>query len=146
MMTPLTCPPEDQRVVLYDGLCGMCDGVVQFLLRHDQRDAFRFAPQQAGIAQQILARHNLDPSTIETIRVIENLNSPQERVFTKSDAILGIAEGLGGIWKVARVARLLPRFLRDACYDLVAHNRYRIFGRRTECRVPTPEEQRKFLA
>jgi predicted DCC family thiol-disulfide oxidoreductase YuxK len=124
----------------------MCDGVVQFLLRHDTRDAFRFAPQQGEVAQQILARHALDPTTMETICVIENYHSPQERVYTKSNAALQIAKGLGGMWTVALSGRVFPRFLRDVGYDLVAHNRYKICGRRTECRVPTSDDQHKFLS
>ena len=132
----------------------MCDGVVQFLLRHDKKDTFRFAPQQGEAARQILGRHALDSATefattalatLETICVIENYNSPQELVYTKSDAALRIADGLGGIWTLARPARLLPRFFRDACYDLVARNRYRIFGRRTECRIPAGDDRHKFL-
>jgi predicted DCC family thiol-disulfide oxidoreductase YuxK len=144
-MTPRKSSTNVSRIVLYDGLCGMCDGVVQFLLRHDKKDAFRFAPQQNEIAQKILARHALSPATMETICVIENYNSPQEQVHTKSDAALRIADGLGGIWSLTLAARLLPRSFRDACYDLVARNRYRIFGRRTECRIPTTHDQHKFL-
>jgi predicted DCC family thiol-disulfide oxidoreductase YuxK len=123
----------------------MCDGVVQFLLRHDKKDSFRFAPQQGEAARQILERHALDTAAIETIYVIENHNSPQEQIYTKSDAALHIAGGLGGIWTLALAAHLLPRSFRDACYDLVARNRYRIFGRRTECRIPTAEDRHKFL-
>jgi predicted DCC family thiol-disulfide oxidoreductase YuxK len=82
---------------------------------------------------------------METICVIENYNSPQEAVYTRSDAALRIADGLGGIWTLALAARLLPRSFRDACYDLVARNRYRIFGRRTECRLPCEEDKRRFL-
>jgi len=144
-MTPRKSSTKVRRIVLYDGLCGMCDGVVQFLLRHDQKDAFRFAPQQGEAARQILARHALDSAAIETICVIENYNSPQERVYTKSDAALRIADSLGGIWSLTLAARLLPRFLRDACYDVIARNRYRIFGRRAECRIPTTHDQHKFL-
>jgi predicted DCC family thiol-disulfide oxidoreductase YuxK len=145
-MTP-TAACEDRRcVVLYDGLCGMCDGVVQFLLRHDTRGAFRFAPQQGEAAQRILARHNLDPATMATICVIENYDSAQEKLYTKSEAAFRIAEGLRGIWKLALAGRLLPLFLRDAAYDLVARHRYRIFGRRTECRIPSPEDRERFLA
>src|SRR5437899_507689 len=113
-MPPQTKSPGDHLIVLYDGLCGMCDGVVQFLLRHDQRDTFRFAPQQSEFAQRVLARHALDASTIETICLIEDCNLPAERVLTKSDATLRIAQGLGGIWKVALLAKLLPHALRDA--------------------------------
>lgn len=136
---------EAHRIVLYDGLCGLCDGVVQFLLRHDKKDAFRFAPQQSEVARQILARHALDPAMIETICVIEHYDSPRERVYTKSDATLRLAKGLGGLWNLALVGRALPRALRDACYDLVARNRNRIFGRRTECRLPNAENAKKFL-
>ena len=144
-MTPRKSSTKVRRIVLYDGLCGMCDAVVQFLLRHDKKDVFRFAPQQGDVARQILARHALDSAVIETICVIENHNFPQEKVYTKSDAALRIADGLGGIWTLALAGRLLPRFFRDACYDLVARNRYRIFGRRTECRIPTAEDLQKFL-
>ena len=143
-MTPPT-HSANQRIVLYDGFCGMCDGVVQFLLRHDKNDAFRFAPQQGEAAKAILARHSLGAGTMATICVVENYASPQERVYTKSDATLRIADGLGGVWTLARTFRPLPRSFRDACYDMVARNRYRIFGRRTECRLPSPDDQRKFL-
>lgn len=145
-MTPPPEAPDHRSIVLYDGLCGMCDGVVQFLLQHDRKDAFRFAPQQGAVAQQMLTRHCLDPATMETICVIEHYDSPRESVSTKSDAALRIARGLGGAWTLALAALVLPRFFRDACYDLVARNRFRIFGRRTECRVPDPADQHKFLS
>jgi len=144
-MTPRAASADVRRIVLYDGLCGMCDAVVQFLLRHDRKDAFRFAPQQGEAARQVLARHALDSATMETIGVIENYNSPQEAVYTRSDAALLIAEGLGGIWTLTLAARLLPRSFRDACYDFVARNRYRIFGRRTECRLPCEVDKHRFL-
>jgi predicted DCC family thiol-disulfide oxidoreductase YuxK len=144
-MTPPALSPEHSRIVLYDGLCGMCDAVVQFLLRHDKKDAFRFAPQQGEFARQILARHAMDAAMIETICVIENCNSPAERVFIKSEATIHIAEGLGGIWSVALLAKLLPHSLRDAAYDFIARNRYRIFGKRTACRFPDANDADKFL-
>ncbi len=133
-------------IVLYDGLCGLCDGVVQFLLRHDSKDVFRFAPQQSNFAQQILTRHGFDATTTETICLIENYGQPSEQVLTKSAATLRIAEGLGGIGNAARIANILPPPLRDAAYDWIARNRFRFFGRRTECRLASPAEQHKFLA
>ena len=146
--THFTQPGKGQapRIVLYDGFCGLCDSVVLFLLRHDKKNSFRFAPQQGQVARQILARHVLDPATIETICVIENYDSPRERVYIKSDATLRLAQGLGGIWTLALAGRALPRIFRDACYDLVARNRNRIFGRRTECRLPNPADEGKFLS
>jgi predicted DCC family thiol-disulfide oxidoreductase YuxK len=136
---------ENRPVVLYDGLCGLCDGVVQFLLRHDRKDVFRFAAQQNDFAQQILLRHGQGTNSADSIRVIENYGSPAERILIKSEATLHIAEGLGGIWKVALFARILPRSLRDTCYDLIARNRYKIFGKRSECRIPTTTDRHKFL-
>jgi len=150
-MTPPAASKDIPRIVLYDGLCGMCDGLVQFLLRHDKKGVFQFAPQQGEAAKKILSRHALDPASpnpasIETICVIEDYDSPSERLHTKSDAVMRIVDGLGGLWTLALIVRMLPRFLRDACYDVIAHNRYRIFGRRKECRIPSPEDQQKFLS
>ena len=144
-MTYEGLPGERRRVVLYDGLCGLCDGFVQFLLRHDKKDAFRYAPQQSEFARNILARHGLGDGSVETICLIEDCNLPTERVLTKSDATLRIAESLGGIWSLALVAKVLPRLVRDALYDFVASNRFRIFGKRSQCRVPTAQDRHKFV-
>jgi predicted DCC family thiol-disulfide oxidoreductase YuxK len=144
MMPPSTAT-DVRRIVLYDGLCGMCDGVVQFLLRHDRNNAFQFAPQQGEVARQIVERHAIAPEGAETIFVIDNYDSPRERVCIKSDAVLLIAKGLGGIWTLALAAHLLPRSIRDAFYDLIARNRYKFSGRRNACRIPDPEVQHRFL-
>jgi len=136
---------EGRPIVLYDGLCGLCDGVVQFLLRHDTRDIFRFAAQQSDFAQQILRRHSPGANDADSICVIEHYGSPRENILIKSEATLRIAEGLGGIWRVALVARILPHWLRDKCYDWIARNRYKIFGKRSECRIPTVNDRHKFL-
>jgi len=145
-----TAFPDDRLIVLYDGLCGLCDGVVQFLVRRDKEDVFRFAPQQSEFAKRILARHGFDEkadeNTMGTICLIANYGLPTETILMKSDATLRIADALGGIWNTARIAKLLPHTLRDAAYDLVARNRFRIFGRRTECRLVSASEQHKFLA
>lgn len=136
---------ENRPIVLYDGLCGLCDGVVRFLLRHDTKDVFRFAAQQSDFAQRILMRHGQSTSGTDSIRVIENYDSPAERILIKSEATLRIAKGLGGIWTGALIARILPISLRDTCYDWIARNRYKIFGKRSECRVPRPNDRHKFL-
>jgi predicted DCC family thiol-disulfide oxidoreductase YuxK len=144
-MMPEGIETRGRLIVLYDGLCGMCDWLVQYLLRHDKKDALRFAAQQSQAAQQILARHAPEPSDLETICVIERYDSPRERVLISSDAALRIASALGGVWTLARVTRVLPRFARDAGYDFVARNRFRICGRRMECRIPAIGDQHKFL-
>jgi predicted DCC family thiol-disulfide oxidoreductase YuxK len=136
---------ENRPIVLYDGLCGLCDGVVQFLLRHDRKDVFRFAAQQSDFAQQILMRHGQGTNGADSIRVIENYGSPTEKILIKSEATLRIAERLGGIWKLALIAHIMPHWLRDACYDWIARNRYKIFGKRNACRIPTANDRHKFL-
>lgn len=144
-MTSPETPTPVRRIVLYDGLCGMCDAVVQFLLRHDSKRVFLFAAQQGQTAHKLLQRHGVDPAAAQTIFLIENYDSPQEEVLSKSDAALSIARALGGLWTLALVARLLPRSIRDACYDWIARNRYKFFGRRTACRIPDAEVQHRFI-
>ena len=149
-MTPSVMSLEDHPVVLYDGLCGLCDGVVQFLLQRDKKDVFRFAAQQSDFARDILKRHQLgslsmSAQTSDAICVVENCGSQDERVYIKSEATLRIARGLGGIWRMARLVEVLPQWFADAGYDLIARNRYRIFGKRSECRVPAAEDQHRFL-
>ena len=146
-----TEPLKIYSIVLYDGLCGLCDGVVQFLLRRDKKDIFRFAAQQSEFAQEILRRHGLAPASAgtansDTICVVEGYGSPSELVFIKSEATLRIADSLGGLWRVAAaLAGILPRRLADRCYDMVARNRFRIFGRRKQCRVLSAGDRQKFL-
>lgn len=144
-MPPELTSHEGRLIVLYDGLCGLCDAVVQFLLRHDTRDAFRFAPQQSDFARRVLARHGIDAATSETICVVRDCALPSEQVLTKSDATLHLAKALGGIWKTALLARILPKPLLDSAYDFIARNRFRLFGRRTQCKLPSPAQSHKFL-
>ena len=142
---------EDNPIVLYDGLCGLCDGVVQFLLQQDKKDIFRFAAQQSELAQKVLRRHGLaapsaGAANSDTICIVEEYGSPAERVFIKSEATVRIARRLGGLWlAAAALTGILPRRLADTCYDLVARNRFRIFGRREQCRVPSAKDRQKFL-
>jgi predicted DCC family thiol-disulfide oxidoreductase YuxK len=129
----------------------MCDWAVRFLVRHDSNQAFLFAPQQSPLAAEVLARHHVPAGPLNSICVLEvhgtlgDAGAAQEKLFTKSEAVLQIAEGLGGLWRIARVLRLLPRSFRDRCYDAVARNRYRISRRRSECRLPNTEQRHRFL-
>jgi predicted DCC family thiol-disulfide oxidoreductase YuxK len=135
----------DTVVMLYDGLCGFCDGTVRWLLRHDHGKRIYFAPQQPELAQAILARHGLQAAG-HTVYLLEHPGTDEERILERSDAILSALAMLGGAWKpFAALLRLLPRGLRDALYDAMARNRYRIAGRRTECRIPSSEERQRFL-
>ena len=126
-------------IVYYDGLCGLCDRFVQFVLRRDRGARYRFAPLQGNTAQERVPA-TLDPQASQTVILEEG-----DRFRVRSDAALAILSGLGGPWRLAGLLRVIPRPLRDAIYDLVARNRERWFGRRAECRVPEPDERDRFL-
>jgi predicted DCC family thiol-disulfide oxidoreductase YuxK len=132
-------------LVLYDGVCGLCSRLVQFVLRRDRRDRFRFAPLQGQLAGALLGRHGLDAGELDTVRVVVEHDSPGERVLSKSEAMLHVLRSLGGIWSLARVLALVPTRCLDGLYDLVAARRYRWFGRLDACPVPRPEQRGKFL-
>ena len=126
-------------LIYYDGLCGLCDRFVQFVLRRDRAARYRFAPLQGSTARDRVPS-TLDPETSQTVILEEG-----GRFRVRSDAALAILTGLDGAWRVAGLLRIVPRPLRDAVYDLVARHRSRWFGRRAECRVPEPAQRDRFL-
>ena len=126
-------------IVYFDGLCNLCDGFVRFLLAHDRRRRYRFAPLQGETARSRLEGR----FTGEELATVV-LEEPK-RFRVRSDAALAITSGLGGVWRLAALLRVVPRPLRDALYDHVARKRFEWYGRRDACRVPTPEEQDRFL-
>jgi predicted DCC family thiol-disulfide oxidoreductase YuxK len=143
-------------IILYDGVCGLCNRLNQFVLRRDPDAIFRFASLQSPFAARIVSRHGANPQDVDTVYVVVNLDltrhdlaqetQPDERLLPLSDAIIFVLKGLGGIWKVlGLLLQLLPRPLRDAAYRLVARNRYRIFGRFETCMLPSPESRNRFL-
>ncbi len=131
--------------MLYDGVCGLCDRLVQFTLRRDRRDRIRFASLQGRFAATLLERWKRDPGDLSTVYVVVDAGERSERLLAKSRAILSILEEIGGAWRLAGALRILPPRLLDAAYDLVARNRYRIFGKYDACVVPAPEWRGKFL-
>ena len=132
--------PPDGPVVLFDGECALCDASVQFVLEHDSTGRFRFASLQSATGRRLAAEHGIDAAALDTLVLITATGA---RV--RSDAVLGIAHGLGLPWSLAWGLRRIPRPLRDAVYKLVARNRTRFFGRLDACRLPTPETRARFL-
>jgi len=132
-------------IVLYDGVCGLCNRLVQFLLERDRRDHLRFASLQSDFAAEILVRHGADPLDLDTVYVVVHYNLPGERLLTRSDAILSLGPQLGGVWNAVAVGKAVPLPLRDWFYDLVARNRYRVFGKEDRCLIPEGRYRRKFL-
>jgi predicted DCC family thiol-disulfide oxidoreductase YuxK len=135
--------------MLYDGLCGFCNGTVQWLLKHDKFDRFRFAPQQSALAQEVLLRHGIDRDEVlssNSVYLVLDLGTNAERLLQRSDVSVQSLLSLGGVWKVLGYCfRIVPRFIRDAGYTLVARNRYRLAARYDACPIPTAAERAKFL-
>lgn len=127
-------------VIVFDGVCVLCNGWVRFLLRQDHARRYRFAAMQSASGRALLAAHALDPDDPNSLLLIDGDDS-----FVDTDAIRRILTGLGGAWRLAHAIVLVPRALRDPLYRHVARNRYRWFGRRDACLLPTPEQHARFL-
>ena len=132
-------------IVLYDGVCGLCNRAVQFLLKRDRHDRLRFASLQSDFAAGVLRRHGIDHTELNTIYVVLNHATTGEELLTKGDALLSLARELSGIWQVARLGRIVPRPIRDRLYDFVARHRYQVFGKTETCMLPDPAQRHKFV-
>jgi predicted DCC family thiol-disulfide oxidoreductase YuxK len=132
-------------ILLYDGVCGLCNRLTQFLLKRDQHDRLLFASLQSDFAAAILKRHGKDTHDLDTVYVVKDYELPTEALLNRSDAILFLAQQLGGIWSLAVVGKILPRGLRDRIYNIVARNRYKVFGKHETCMLPEPKHRQKFL-
>jgi predicted DCC family thiol-disulfide oxidoreductase YuxK len=131
-------------VLLYDGVCGFCNGVVRTILRFDRPGTLRFAALDSDFAKAVIDRHPT-LAEVDTMVFVENPGQPQEIVSVRSAAALRVARYLGGPWKVLLVARLIPARLSDWLYDRFAGIRYRVFGQYDSCPVPAPDVRARFL-
>ncbi len=146
---PLAAGPvlgEREALLLYDGVCGLCDHVVQFLLARDPGGRFRFAPLQGPTAGRVLARHGIDASDLDTFHLVLNAGLPSERVLSRGRGAVATLRHLGGAWGVlGRALGLLPAFLTDLGYRFVARVRYRVFGKADQCLLPSPQQRARFF-
>ncbi|SEH16529.1 Predicted thiol-disulfide oxidoreductase YuxK, DCC family [Natronorubrum sediminis] len=132
--------PDDDPIVLFDGVCNLCHGFVQFLVPRDTDEQFYFASLQSDVGQELLADHGLVDHDLESVVLIEG-----EHCYVKSGAVIRIAQLLGGVYRLLGPSRFLPRRLRDWVYDLVAKHRYRLFGQKDQCMMPTGNVQERIL-
>jgi predicted DCC family thiol-disulfide oxidoreductase YuxK len=132
-------------IVLYDGVCGLCNRAVQFLLKRDRHDRLRFASLQSDFAAALLTRHGLDHQDLDTVYVVLNPGAANEALLAKSDAFLQLAKMIGGVWNIARLGRIVPRSIRNSLYDFVARHRYQVFGKYEACMLPDPRHKHKFI-
>ncbi|WP_447641868.1 MULTISPECIES: thiol-disulfide oxidoreductase DCC family protein [Chitinophagaceae] len=128
------------HIVLFDGVCNLCSGAVQFILKRDKENKFRFASLQSKAGQPLLEKFEKNNQDLKSIVYVQN-----EKIYTKSTAVLRIARELGGTYTLLYWLCIIPRPIRDAIYDFVARNRYKWFGKKKECWVPTKELQERFL-
>jgi predicted DCC family thiol-disulfide oxidoreductase YuxK len=131
---------KKHQVILFDGVCNFCNFWVNFVIDRDKNDLYRLATLQSGAGQEILSKFDLNKTYLDTfVLVIGN------QYFIKSTAALSISKNLSGIVKLLYPFIFLPKFLRDFAYDLIARNRYKLFGKRDVCRVPGVDEKKKFI-
>ncbi|AFH49813.1 Hypothetical protein IALB_2108 [Ignavibacterium album JCM 16511] len=130
----------NKKIILFDGVCNFCNYWVNFVIERDTENLFLFSALQSKTGQDILKRLNLSTTDFDTFILVDG-----EIFLTKSDAVINIAKRLKGFPKILVTGKLLPKILRDFIYDLIARNRYKFFGKRETCRIPTSEERSKFL-
>ena len=141
-----THPPAGVDVLLYDGVCALCNGMVRFLLARDRDRRFRYAALQSGFARAALASYGEDPAALSNMFLLQSFGRPEQRCLRRSRAALAALRRLGGGWALAaRLLSVLPTFLLDAVYRVIARTRYRTFGRYDSCPVPAPEHRDLFL-
>lgn len=132
---------DNKKIILFDGVCNLCNSWVQFVIKRDKKDLFRFAALQSEPGKHLVQERGMDGLGMDSIVLIE----PGMAYYTKSDAVLEIVKGFGGAWRLCSLFTWIPRSIRDALYDLVARNRYSWYGKRDSCMLPTPELNAKFL-
>ncbi|MCX8490712.1 MAG: thiol-disulfide oxidoreductase DCC family protein [Cyclobacteriaceae bacterium] len=127
-------------IILFDGVCNLCNGAVLFIIRHDKNARFTFASLQSTFGQEKLKQFGLSSDELSTIVLLSN-----GRIFTKSSAALEIAKDLDGLWAAFYFFKIFPSFIRNPVYDFISKNRYRWFGKQDACMIPTPEMKSRFL-
>ena len=131
---------DSHPLLLFDGVCNLCNGAVQFIIDRDKRNLFRFASLQSELGRSVLRKYDIDSTSLDTVVLVQ-----KGRAYTHSEAALRTAAQLDGGYRLLSVFRILPRFFRDGVYRFIARNRYRWFGREEACRLPRPEWRAKFV-
>lgn len=131
---------QNKKIILFDGVCNLCNNSVVFIIKRDNKDVFRFAAIETVEGQKLIEKHQIDTSKVDSILLFENDN-----YYYKSTAALKIARHLKGGYPLLYGFMILPRFFRNWVYDIIARNRYKWFGKKESCMIPTPELKSKFI-
>ncbi len=132
---------ENHQIILFDGVCNFCNSSVLRIIKHDKKNVFLFTSLQSEIGKQITAHFDIDTSKVDSIVLVTS----EKEFFVKSTAALKILQQFGGFWKLLQVGWVFPLFLRDRIYSYIAKNRYKWFGKKESCMIPSPEIQSKFI-
>ncbi|RKE95410.1 thiol-disulfide oxidoreductase DCC family protein [Ichthyenterobacterium magnum] len=133
--------PQHKKLILFDGVCNLCNTSIQYVIKHDKKDMFRFAALQSDVGKQIISEFNIDVSKTDSIL----LYSKENGLSVKSTAALKVAKDLGFPRNLLSGFLIIPVFIRNWVYDYIAKNRYKWYGKKASCMIPTPELQNKFL-
>ncbi|WP_108869247.1 thiol-disulfide oxidoreductase DCC family protein [Aquimarina aquimarini] len=132
---------KGKKIILFDGVCNLCNSTINFIIKHDKKDVFRYASLQSKVGKQLISERNIDTSKLDSILLID----PALAYYYKSTAALQIAKQLSGIYPLLSVFLILPTFFRDWVYDIIAKNRYKWFGKKESCMIPTSELKALFI-
>lgn len=133
--------PKDKKIILFDGVCNLCESSVQFVIKYDTKDQFRFVALQSDLGQKIIQHIGINTKNIDSVILYQ----PGVAYYYKSNAALQIARSLGGFFHLGTVFKIIPTTLRNILYDYIAQNRYQWYGKRESCLIPTPALKAKFL-
>lgn len=133
--------PQDKKIILFDGVCNLCDNVVRFIIKRDKKDSFRFVPLQSELGGAIVKHIGVDAAKMDSILLYE----PGHAYYYKAEAALQIAREIGGVYYLLSLLSFFPKSLSNSVYDYVARNRYKWYGKKAECMIPTPDMKAKFL-
>lgn len=131
---------DNRHIVIFDGVCNFCNWAVNFIIKRDPDGVFAFTPIQSELAHELMKKHRVTSFGIETVLLIKN-----DQCFAFSDAALEITKDLAGLWFLFTIFRFVPRPFRDAIYKLLARNRYKLFGKKATCMVPSKEHRSRFV-
>jgi predicted DCC family thiol-disulfide oxidoreductase YuxK len=129
-----------ERIVFFDGVCNLCNGLVKFIVRHDRKGLIKFTPLQSEAAMQILKEAGINSVRLDSVAYLSG-----NKIYYKSQAILRIIKDMGGIWKALLFLRIIPRPISDAVYDFIAKHRYKIFGKKESCMIPDKSIAGRFI-
>ena len=131
---------KQEQIIIFDGVCNLCSASVRFIIKRDKGFNFKFVTVQSEPGKSLLEEHGLNPDCIDTMLLVK-----EGAAYNRSDAALEISRGLDGLWPILVVLKIIPKFIRNGLYTIIANNRYKWFGKKEACLIPTPDIKSRFI-